>query len=168
MFRVIVDFKNLPEYCYQGLLYILHVELDWHRHHFVLLKNSLESIEQVSILNNIFVLKSPPMRFDLSICEKSITHLIDYKTFNHEIVAYLASYINQIRNINYFLDFNNANAILSKIEDEAERKVHIKNYFLGLKTEYIDKTMPSISEIRILIEQELKNYPKDKIVNKET
>jgi hypothetical protein len=75
--------------------------------------------------------------------------------------------MNQIRNINYFIDFNNANAILLKVENNAEKKLHIKNYFAILRDQYINETKPVISQIRILIEKELKTYPKEKIINRE-
>lgn len=152
---------------YQGLLYALHIELDGHKHHFSLLENSLEAIEKVSIENDEFIIKSPPTQFNLLICENTISRIIDYKKFNHEIVALLTSYMNQIRNINYFIDFNNANAIISKVENNAEKKLHIKNYFSALKEQHIIKTESIISQIRIIIEEELSDYPKEMIVNRE-
>ena len=158
--------KN-KEKAYQGLLYALHVELDWHNSHLGLLENSLAAIEQASISNDVFIIENPPTQFNLLICENTISKMVDYEKFNHEIVALLTSYMNQIRNINYFINFNNANAILSKVENKAEKKLHIKNYFTVLNDEYIHKTRPVISQIRILIEKELKDYPKEIIVNKE-
>jgi hypothetical protein len=68
-------------------LYALHVELDWHKNHFNLLENSLEAIEQASIANDEFVIKSPPTQFNLLICENTISKIVDYKKFNQDIVA---------------------------------------------------------------------------------
>jgi len=50
------------------------------------------------------------------------------------------------------------------LKDEPEIEQRIADYFNVLNNEYINKTQPVISDIRKLIENELKDYPKEKIV----
>lgn len=149
---------------YQGLLYTLHVELYWQNNHFDLLKVTLDKLKDASIENKSFVLESSPMQFNLSIIETGLLKAIDYKYYNHEIVALLTSYLNQIRDINYYLDFKNANMLLHNLADKQEIEQRIGDYFNVLNNEYITKTQPVISDIRKMIENELKDYPKDKMV----
>jgi len=152
---------------YQGLLYTLHVELYWQNNHFELLKKTLERIEEISIENKSFVLTSAPMQFDLSITEQCLSNIIEYKKFNHGLVALLTSYQNQIRDINFYLDFKNANEVLINQKDAQDIDSRIEDYFNVLKNEYIDKTQPAISDIRRLIENELEDYHKNKLILKE-
>lgn len=148
---------------YNGLLYTLYVELYWQDHHFVLLKETLSKLEFVSIKNNEFVLQEAPMQFDLSITEQVLLKSIDYKHFNHDLVALLTSYQNQVRDINYFLDFNKASYLLRNLNDDVEKKKRISDYFSVLKNEYINKTQPVIADLREIIKNELKDYPKEKL-----
>lgn len=149
---------------YQGLLYTLHIELYWQNNHFDLLKVTLNKLKDASIENKSFVLESSPMQFNLSIIETGLLKAIDYKYYNHEIVALLTSYLNQIRDINYFLDFKNANMLLHNLANKQEIEQRIGDYFNVLNNEYITRTQPVISDIRKMIENELKDYPKDKMV----
>ncbi len=155
------DSKNKKN-AYNGILYALNIELHWHQNHIKLLENSLKAIETVSRENSTFIIDNPPTQFNLQVCENTLSKIINYKRFNHEIVALLTSYLNQIRNINYFIDFKNANSILSKVDNIEEKKVHIKNYFETLKSEHIDKTKISLEELTNIINDELKDYYRKK------
>jgi len=149
---------------YLGLLYTLHVELYWQNHHFDLLKKTLVKLKSASIENNSFVIESSPMQFNLSIIETGLLKVIDYKYYDYRIVALLTSYLNQIRDINYFLDFKNANELIHNFNDKHEIEQRIADYFNVLNNEYVNKTQPVISDIRKLIENELKDYPNEKMV----
>lgn len=152
---------------YQGLLYTLHVELNWQNNQFELLKKTLERIESISIENQSFVLTNAPMQFDLSVTEQCLSKIIDYKQFNHGLVALLTSYQNQIRDINFYLDFKNANEVLINQQDTQDIDSRIEDYFNVLKSEYINRTQSAISDIRKLIESELEDYHKNKLILKE-
>lgn len=149
---------------YQGLLYTLHVELHWHDQHFDLLKNTLQKLKTTSIKNHEFVLLNSPMQFDLSITETILLKVVEYKHFNQELVAFLTSYLNQMKDINYFLDFSNASELLIKTENGINKGELISDYFTVLENQYIGKTQPVISDMRKIIENELKVYPKKKMV----
>lgn len=149
---------------YQGLLYTLHAELYWHDHHFKLLKNTLLKLKTASIKKQEFVLLNSPMQFNLSITETILLKAVEYKHYKHELIALLTSYLNQMRDINYFLDFSNANELLIKTENGINNGEIISDYFTVLENQYIEKTQPVISDMRKIIESELKNYPKEKMV----
>lgn len=153
---------------YQGLLYTLHVELYWQNNHFDLLRKTLDKLKVASMVNKSFVLESSPMQFNLSIIETGLLKAIDYKYYNHEIVAFVTSYLNQIRDINYYLDFRSANDLMLNLNDKQEIEQRIADYFDVLINEYINRTQPVISNIRKLIENELKDYPKEKMVCSES
>lgn len=151
---------------YQGNLYSLYVELDWHKNHFKLLNKTLFKLKTASLQNGYFILKSTPMQFDLSITENSLNRITGFKGYNHEIIGMLISYINQLKSINYLLDFNKANELIfnKNIKQNIER---ISKYFEVLDTQYISITQSAISKIRILIETELKDYPQERLIFKE-
>jgi hypothetical protein len=160
--------RKKEKYKYEGLLYTAHVELDEHKHHFKLLKNTLAKLKNVSVQKGTFVLKNAPTQFNLSVLETILLQTIEYKKYNHEVVAVLTSYLNQIRNINYLLDFRNAGLTLNLLDNKKDRINAIEDYFNHLDSEYINKTRPSISTIRLFIEKDLKNYSKAKLVNPES
>ncbi|MEI6062380.1 MAG: hypothetical protein WCR72_16895, partial [Bacteroidota bacterium] len=149
---------------YQGMLYTLHVELYWQNLHFDLLIKTLESLKIVSIQNKSFVLEDAPMQFDLFIIEKGLANIIEYKNYKHELVALLVSHLNQIRSINQFLDFKNVSALNNNLQVKKCVEKSIESYFDTLSNEYINKTQPGISVIRKMIEDELKDYPEDKLI----
>lgn len=152
---------------YHGLLYTLHVELYWQNNHLILLIKTLDILKAASLENKSFVLESSPMQFNLSIIETGLLKIIDYKYYDYKIVALLTSYLNQIRDINYYLDFKNANMLLRNLNDKQEIQTCIEDYFNVLNNEYINKTHPVIIDIRKLVENELKDYPKEKMIREE-
>lgn len=147
------------KFTYQGLLYILYVELGWHINHLKLLRATLNELKLASIRNHTFVLESAPKQVDLSIFEKGILNLIDYKHFNHGIVAFVVSYQNQIREINSCIDFKNAKELLANMNDIHDIDKRIADYFDVLDNEYTKKAQQLNYEIQKLIEKELKGYP---------
>ena len=149
---------------YQGILYTLHVELYWQNIHFDLLVKTLENLKIVSIQNKSFVIEDSPMQFDLTIIEKGLANIIEYKNYKHELVALLVSHLNQIRSINQFIDFKNVSTLNKNLQEKKIVEKSIEGYFDTLSKEYINKTQPGISGIRKMIEDELKDYPKDKMV----
>lgn len=149
---------------YQGLLYTLHLELYWQKNHFVLLRKTLDKLKTASIEKQSFVLESSPMQFNVSIIETVLLKVIDYKYYDYKIVALLTSYLNQIRSINYFLDFKNAKELMHNLNNKQEIEQRIVDYFNVLNNDYIDKTQSVIPDIRKLIEIELKDYPKENMV----
>lgn len=142
----------------------MHVELYWQNNHFDLLKKTLESLKIVSIQNKSFILEDTPMQFDLTIIEKGLANIIEYKNYKHELVALLVSHLNQIRSINQFLDFKKVSTINNNLQVKKDHTKHIEGYFDTLSKEYINKTQSGIPGIRKLIEDELKDYPKGKMV----
>jgi hypothetical protein len=154
---------------YDGMLYVLHVELFWQNNQLDMLKRTLEKLKTTSINEREFVIENPPAQFNLAIIELCLEKIVDYKDYKHELVVLLVSYINQIKELNYILDFRNARDILSKINKNETREIEerIGDYFDVFDIEYIDKAKPNISMIRKIIENELKDYPKEKMIFKE-
>ena len=93
--------------------------------------------------------------------ETSLIKIIEYKNYNYELLALLTSYLNQLRDINYFLDFRTTNELLNKSEPIINRGEIISAYFTTFEEQYINKTKPVISDIRKIIENELKDYPQN-------
>jgi len=155
---------------YQGMLYVLHVELYWQNHHLDMLKKTLEKLKITSLDKREFVIENAPSEFNLLIVEKCLDKIVDYKNYKHELVVLLVSFINQIKELNYILDFRNARELMSKLgKDEAlDIEGRIEDYFNTFNVEYIEKAKPNISMIRQIIEKELEDYPKEKMIFKES
>ncbi len=155
---------------YQGMLYVLHVELYWQNHQLDMLKNTLEKLKITSLEEKEFVIENPPTMFNFSIVEKCLDKIIEYKDYKHELIVLVVSYINQIKDLNYILDFRNARKLMSKIVNDKtfdiEKQIEI--YFNTFNIEYIDKAKPNISMIRNIIEKELEDYPSEKMIFKES
>jgi len=147
---------------YKSLIYTLLVEVTWHKNHLKLLKGTLGDIRIASELEHTFVLKEPPMQFSLSIIEASLPKIVNYRIYNSRLVTLLTSYLNQIRDINHYLDFKNAGILLNYIKDIKDIDCKITSYFYVLNTEYLDKAMINIEDIRNLISKELKGFIKEK------
>lgn len=54
---------------YDGMLYILHVELFWQNNQLDMLKRTLEKLKTTSINEREFVIENPPAQFNLAIIE---------------------------------------------------------------------------------------------------
>lgn len=161
--------KRKEKKSYQGMLYILHLELFFHNDQLDRLRETLEKLKITSIDKREFVIENSPAELNLSIIEKCLDKIIDYEGFKHELVVFVVSYINLIKEFNYILDFRNARELMSKIVENENRDIEerIEDYFDTLNVEYIDKAKLNISEIRKIIENELKDYPRDKMIFKE-
>lgn len=154
---------------YNGILYVLHVELYCQNNQLDMLKNTLEKLKITSLNKGEFVIENSPSEFNLLIVEKCLDKIVDYKDYKHELIVLLVSFINQIKLLNYILDFRNARELMSKLgKDEAiDIKGRIEDYFNTFNVEYIEKAKQSISMIRQIIEIELQEYPKEKMIFKE-
>jgi len=161
--------KRKERESYQSMMYVLHTELYWQNNQLDLLKRTLDELKKVSIKEREFVIENPPAEFNLSIVEKCLDKIIDYEDYNHKLVVFLVSYINQIKSLNNILDFRNVRELMSKTSKNETRDIEklIEGYFNTFNVEYIDKAKPNISTIRKLIENELKDFPKEKMVFKE-
>lgn len=155
---------------YQGMLYVLHIDLYWQNHQLNMLKKTLEELKITSLDKREFVIENAPSEFNLSIVEKCLDKIIDYKDYKHELIVLLVSYINQIKDLNYILDFRNARELMKKMDkDEAfDVEKRIEDYFNTFDVEYIEKAKPTISMIRQIIEKELETYPREKMIFKES
>lgn len=154
---------------YEGMLYVLHVELYWQNHQLDMLKNTLDKLKTTSIDKRKFVIENAPTEFNLLIVEKCLDKIIDYKDYKHELVVLLVSYINQIKELNYILDFRNARELISNMgkDETLDIEGRIEDYFNTFNAEYIEKIKPNISTIRQIIEEELEDYPREKMIFKE-
>jgi len=146
------------KYAYQGFLYVLYIELINHNNNFKLLKDTLAKAKLISIEKRDFIFEKAPMQFSLLIIENTLSKATNYKKFNHKLIALLTSYADNIRNINYFLDFTNAKEIITHQEQGQNIEHQIADYFETLNIEYIEKTQPVIKDLLKQISVELKNY----------
>lgn len=71
---------------YEGLLYVIHVEMVWQKNHFLLLRNTLSQLKKASTDSHSFIIQDSPMQFNLAMLETSLTKVIEYKKFNHKLV----------------------------------------------------------------------------------
>jgi len=143
---------------YQGLLYTVYIELIWHKSHFEKLIKTIDRIGDISITEQFIITDSAPMQFNLALIENGLNQIIEYKSFNQNLVVLTTSYLNNLRDINYFLEFSTANKVLQNQSDKSNIENQIKGYFETLKTEYINKTLPVIPDLMSLIEKEIKDY----------
>jgi len=151
---------------YQGMLYVLHVELYWQNHQLDMLKKTLEKLKITSLNKREFVIENAPSEFNLLIVEKCLDKIVDYKEYKHELVVLIVSYINQIKELNYILDFRNARELMHKLgkDETLDIEGRIEDYFNTFNVEYIEKAKPNISMIRQIIEKELEDYPREKMI----
>lgn len=136
---------------YKGLLKIVYFELDGHENQFKLLKTTLDKIKANSLYERKFVIDNAPMQFDTSIIEKGLLQAIEYKNCDYDIMAILTAYLTNLRDTNYFLNFDIANQLLQNQTNKKEIEEKIANYFDTLNREYINKTQSAISILKNLI-----------------
>jgi hypothetical protein len=143
---------------YQGHLYTLHTELYWHNHHLNLLRNSLNLLAETATDKEDFLVKKPVFLIDTQLTDQILLNLIVYKEYDHTLVVLCTSYSNQIKSLNYFLDFENASELMKNMTDEDKS---IEPYISQLDKEYITKTQSTIFEIQIILQQELSHLPNE-------
>jgi hypothetical protein len=148
---------------YQGLLYTLHTELFWHDNRIEKLNKDIAELKRLSIKKQTFILTNAPMQFDLVIIEQCLANIIKHKRFNHALIAFLTSYQNLVKEINFFLDFENANEILINNTQLQDKDTRIESYYIVLE-EHINKAQIALLDIRSLIEHELDDYHKNKLI----
>ena len=122
-----IQAKRKERKSYQGMLYILHLELYFQNDQLYRLRETIEKLKITSIDKREFVIENPPAEFNLSIIEKCLDKIIDYEGFKHELVVFVVSYINIIKEFNYILDFRNARELMSKISSSSIHKVLPEN-----------------------------------------
>jgi hypothetical protein len=149
---------------YHGQLYILHVELYWHKNSLKLLSNSINELKNASMRDREILIENFPLTVDSAVIDASLKNIIEYKNFNHGIVALLVSYQNQLRNIIKALDFKNAKELLENKINEDQIVDSIQEYFDVLNSQYLDKVQLMVPDIRKHIEQELKEYKLEKLI----
>ena len=155
---------------YQGMLYVLSVELYLQSHQLDMLKKTLEKLKITSLDKREFVIENAPSEFNLLIVEKCLDKIIDYKDYKHELIVLLVSYINHIKELNFILDFRNARELMSKLgtDETLDIEGRIEDYFNTFDVEYIKKARLNISMIRQIIEKELEDFPREKMIFRES
>lgn len=147
--------NNKEKQNYNGLLYTLHTELYWHSHHLHLLKNTIKLLAE-ALIKKDFILKKPLIEIDIALTNQILLQLIDYKGYNYDLITLLTSYNNQIKSLNYFLDFNSASEFLKLIKDDEK---DVKSYFESLENQYINKTQTTIIESQKILQ--VPNHPEN-------
>jgi len=147
--------KNLREETnkYSGLLSLIHTELNAHKLHLQLLKNSLNTIKELSIERRFFIVADLPMRFDLSFVNDGLRELCKFQNFDHQIMILLITYKNLVNGINIALEFERANKLLFDNKDGNNIEESIESYFNVLEKDYLNKIDLLITDIRMLIER---------------
>lgn len=147
--------KNLREETnkYSGLLSLIHTELNAHKLHLQLLKNSLNTIKELSIERRFFIVADLPMRFDLSFVNDGLRELCKFQNFDHQIMILLITYKNLVNSINLSLEFERANKLLFDNKDGNNIEESIESYFNVLEKDYLNKIDLLITDIRMLIER---------------
>ena len=143
---------------YQGHLYTLHTELYWHNHQLNLLRNSLNLLAETTANKHDFLVKKPVFLVDIELTDQILLNLIEYKNYDHTLVVLCTSYSNQIKSLNYFLDFENANELIKYLDEDDQS---IEPYISELDKEYISKTQSTIYEIQTILQQELSHLPNE-------
>lgn len=144
---------------YLGLLQTLRIELYYQRQQFSLIEEIMSNLQIASVKNEAFIVESIPIRLNLSISEAILSKIIDYKKYERNIVAILTMYLNQLRDINFYLDFKNAREVLDYVNENRTVEEAINTYFAVFHEEYIDKAQTGNSNLHKLIEKELKLFP---------
>ena len=153
---------------YIGYVYSLHSELAFQRNQFKLLISSLDSYRRVSLASHRFVIDSLPTQFNIELIETLIFKMLDYKKYNSLVVVKLLAYVSQVKAIVAYLNFNNANLLLENLMTVEEKDECICLYLDNINSDYVDKMIPLISDLRMKLEiEDLKDYPKDKLLLKE-
>lgn len=148
---------------YNGVLSLIHTELDAQKHHLDLLRNTIEDLLIASKTKQQILIEELPMKFDLSILDYAIFKLYEYKDYNNEISSLLVNYRNLIKEVNESLVFKNPIKMIN--EGIIDVETTINTYFETLDKEYFDKMDKAIKMIKVLIEKNIDD--KKKLVLKE-
>ncbi|MBR06974.1 MAG: hypothetical protein CMP48_04735 [Rickettsiales bacterium] len=142
---------------YEGQLYALHTELYWHHHQLNLLKTSLQLLAETTSDKKDFLISKPIFEVDINLSNQILLQLVEFEDYQQELIVLLTSYNNQIKSLNYFLDFENAVELLNELEESDNG---IAAYVSVLDQEYISKSQSTITEIQLILKDELKHLPK--------
>lgn len=143
---------------YIGFLQTLRVEFFYQRQQFVLIKEIMNNLKIASIKNEEFIVESIPIRLNLSISEAILSKIIDYKNYERDIAVLLTMYLNQLRDINIYLDFKNAREVLNYLTENRTKEESITIYFDVFQQEYLDKAQTGNANLHKLIDRELKSF----------
>src|SRR5699024_979367 len=82
------------ERIYQGILYSVHLELDWQLNHNRMLRGELSNIRRLSLKEGRFIVEKAPDEFHIDYIENCRERILDYDLFDPKILAFLSTYIN--------------------------------------------------------------------------
>ncbi|MEX2569176.1 MAG: hypothetical protein WD431_24745 [Cyclobacteriaceae bacterium] len=119
------------------------------------MKNTIKLLAE-ALIKKDFILKKPLIEIDIALTNQILLQLIDYKGYNYDLITLLTSYNNQIKSLNYFLDFNSASEFLKLIKDDEK---DVKSYFESLENQYINKTQTTIIESQKILQ--VPNHPEN-------
>lgn len=158
--------QEREEKIYQGILYSVHIELDWQQNHNNLLRRELSNLHRLSHEEGRFIVERAPDEFHTNYIESSRERILNYNSFNHKILAFLSTYINLLIDANRHIDFSIARS-LDLGDDLNHRRELISQYFQKIEENCLSKIDRIIPNIRALIEEELIDYPTG-LINTET
>ena len=146
--------KNQEE-AYYSTLCIIKYEVNWHQQAIQACRESMYSLKEASIEKEKIVLTDYQLRISDVLIQKSLDNIISHHSFNRSLALSLTVYMNQIREINFYLDFRRGIQLLENFQTKQERDDAIESYFNVLENEFLTKTEKTTSEIIQTIDDQL-------------
>jgi len=148
---------------YIGLLQTMLIEITYQKHQLEKIGESVKSFMELSIERKKFVADSIPIPLNLSISDSILSKIIDYKRYERSVFVNLAIYLNQLRDVNTYLNFKIARDINSTLNDAIVSENSIQVYFSVLQNDHINRAKTGNVKLKLLIEKELHKFPKEQV-----
>ena len=152
-------YNRLQEQKSQKQLYfqtldIIEATFDWQTGQLNRLSTSVKLLKESSLIDKKIIIDNLPVKLETSILLKTVDNLLPYKKSEKKLIKLLIVYINHIEELNYQLNFINANKTIETLKNEESIDDGINNFFDSIQTEYIDKIKKEIQICRQLINKE--------------
>lgn len=141
---------------YFQTLEIIEANFDWQIGQLSRLSTSIKLLKESSLIDKKIVIDNLPVKLETSILLKNIDNLIPYVKSEKKLIKLLIVYINHVEELNYQLNFINANKTIDTMKNEESIEKGINDFFGSIQTEYVDKIKMEIQICRQLIEIERK------------
>jgi hypothetical protein len=125
-------------------LSIIDSNIDWQLNQITRLESSLLLLHKTSLSDGQISISEFPTTFNTKILQNSINNLTEYKESNETLLKTLIFYLNHIEDFNHQLEFENANTIITTLDDKDGVEAGINDFFASLKEDYIEKIRLSL------------------------
>jgi hypothetical protein len=154
--------KMEKENIYCGLIHSIFHELNYHLQLLVINRKTIKRIKDLTIEKGEYNIKQSIEKFNTKFINECRLKVLEFESFNTDILPIVSKYINKIESLNTHFDFQSTISLIKQLEMPFEDSVNL--HFKELEKNFMDIEL-SIQEIQKMIRGEISKFSQNKIID---